>query len=316
MKGIFVVGILVFVGLFALVLFPQTESPELPSIFAFPEAPKETTLLFVGDLMFDRHIRNSMEAYGSAHILSDVAQLLSSADLTIGNLEGPITSYPSVSTHTEVGSPANMHFTFAPSIPALLTEYGFDLVSIGNNHILDFGEEGLMQTLAHTRTAGLAVVGNPLEKPPLPLVRMVSGIRVAFIGYNDFFGANALQTQEAIRVSAETADVTVVLAHWGDEYVPEPPERIQGLARSFVESGADLVIGTHPHVVQPYEDYQGARIYYSLGNFVFDQYWMESVRCGQAVHVQMTHLKGETTFAFSETAVGMLLDGSTVWGCR
>ena len=126
-------------------------------------------------------------------------------------------------------------------------------------------------------------------------------------------GGDADRARAAIANS--TADATVVLAHWGNEYETEPAERVRTLAASFVQSGAALIIGTHPHVIGTVEDIDGARVYYSLGNFVFDQYWEPSVRCGLTVKATFTKEKEGTAISFQEERVGMRTNGRTAPGC-
>ena len=310
-----VLGILLL-AVASVLVFPKSESEAPLLSVVFPEASEEATLLFVGDMMFDRYIRASLANYGNDHVLGGVAELLSEPDLTLGNLEGPITGNASVSVGSAVGSPSNMRFTFGAEIPALMAEYGIDIVSVANNHILDFGEDGVQETLMRLRNVGIWSIGNPSDTTPVARVREVSGIRIGLIPYNDFYGPRAPETYQAIRDTQESVDVVIVMAHWGEEYLPEPPERVRKLGRAFIDAGADVVIGTHPHVIQSHEDYSGGRIYYSLGNFVFDQYWNEEVRCGEAVHVTIQK-KGEgVTLSYKETLVGMEQDGSTVLGCR
>lgn len=272
---------------------------------------QEAQVLFVGDMMFDRHIRSSL-ARGT-DVLGDVSDLLAAADLNVGNLEGPVTDYPSQSRGTKVGDLTNMRFTFAPEIRELLLAHNFRFVSIGNNHIRDYGDEGVRQTTAYLAASGIGYVGDPSGAQTEPVIKEVNGIRIAFVSYSDFRTGDAGRASEAI--ARADADATVVLAHWGNEYEPEPSPRIRELAHSFVLAGADLVIGSHPHVIGSVEDVGPARIYYSLGNFVFDQYWERSVRCGLAVTATFAKRGNATTIQYQETQVGMQTDGRTVLGC-
>ncbi|MEK7511096.1 MAG: CapA family protein [Patescibacteria group bacterium] len=274
---------------------------------------EKATVLFVGDMMFDRHIRTVLERSSDEVILGEVRELLSEADMNVGNLEGPITDNLSQSQGSKVGDITNMRFTFSPSVRELLTEYGFGLVSIGNNHIRDFDTAGVRSTTSYLSSAGIAYVGDPTGASPEPVVKEINGVRIAFVAYSDFVGGDAERARRAI--SESTADATVVLAHWGNEYETEPSDRIRTLAASFVSAGADLIIGSHPHVIGSVEEVGSARMYYSLGNFVFDQYWEPSVRCGLVV--KATFIKGEegTRITYEEEQVGMKNTGATVPGC-
>ncbi len=313
----FLTGIVLGVLLLAFGFGREVETPTPELLASSTTEEKTATLLFVGDLMFDRYVGSMLEVQGVEHVLGGVATFLQEADLTVGNLEGPVTSNAPVSRGSTVGDPVNMRFTFATTIPMMLVDHGFDLVSLGNNHMLDFGSEGATETKLLLTRAGISFVGDPTGTADDIVLKEVNGIKIAFLGYNDFFGKDAEETRVLIRdaKAATHPDLIVVLAHWGEEYLPEPPERVRELGRSFIDAGADLVIGSHPHVVQPYEDYRDGRIYYSLGNFVFDQYWDEEVRCGRAVSVSLTKEQGEVRASYTETAIGMRTDGSTVLGC-
>jgi len=277
------------------------------------QTPQEATVMFTGDLMFDRYVRAKAVQFGEDHTLGGVSEFLAQADFVAGNLEGPITSTTSSSTGTAVGDPKNMRFTFPTTTPELLRRYNIGLVSLGNNHMLDFGREGVEETKKLLTKAGIEFVGDPLREASDIVIQEVHGIRIAFVAYNEFSGQSLEDVQEAVRGAKEIhkADAVVVMAHWGEEYTAEPPSRVVTAGRSFIDAGADLVIGTHSHVVQPFEDYQGGRVYYSLGNFVFDQYWDERVRCGMAVLATFS----KTSITYTEQNIGMERDGSTVLGC-
>lgn len=278
------------------------------------EAASTATLLFVGDLMFDRYIRTVLERDGEAAIVAGIAPLLASTDVTIGNLEGPITTHASQSQGTKVGDLTNMRFTFSPQVAELLHAQGFDLVSIGNNHINDFGREGVRSTTSYLEAAGLAYVGDPTGSSPEPIIREVNGITIAFVAYSDFIAGDAAR----VRMTLERthADTTVVLAHWGNEYEAEPPARVRELARSFAEAGADLIIGSHPHVIGSVEDSGSTRVYYSLGNAVFDQYWEPLVRCGLVVKATVRKEETGVRMQYEEVRIGMQSTGATVLDCQ
>jgi poly-gamma-glutamate capsule biosynthesis protein CapA/YwtB (metallophosphatase superfamily) len=117
-------------------------------------------------------------------------------------------------------------------------------------------------------------------------------VPLAFIGYNQFqsFVDGAWEasttTEASVRAAREQGYFPIVFAHWGEEYVPAG-ERQKRLARAWIDAGAEMVIGAHPHVVQEHEEYAGKHIYYSLGNFIFDQYWEDAVRNGLLVEVRI-----------------------------
>lgn len=289
----------------------QSEAP--------PAAPLETTsatITFVGDIMLDRTMRRVLTEKGPAHIFDGVAELLGGSDLTVGNLEGPVTSNKSVSLGSKPGDPSNMRFTFSPEVPAMLAVYGFDLVAIGNNHILDFGTEGAKSTKQALAASGISYVGDPIAPTIEPLYRQVEGMRIAFIGYNDFHGRDGEGVTRAItRAKEEGADAIIVLPHWGTEYEAAPPKHVRELAHAWAAAGATLIMGTHSHIIGEKEVVGTTTIYYSLGNFVFDQYFEPRTMCGLAVTATLTKSESGVSVAVEETEVGTERDGRTVIGC-
>ena len=264
--------------------------------------------LLVGDIMFDRYIRKRAEDIGYAAIIEGVAPLLRAHDAVIGNLEGPVVPYRSVSKDTVSGEPNNMRFVFAHTLPSLLAEFNFAAVSIGNNHIRDFGDEGLITTRIFLSEAGLRYFGDPIE-PAKSETLSIGGRTVSFIAYNQFMGQGLPETVAAIESAASTSDVVVVFPHWGEEYEPAPTQKQRELAHAFIDAGADLVAGAHSHVIGETEIYRGKRIYYSLGNFVFDQYFSPETMQRLALSVTVD-ASGE--LLFTEHFVDLLKDGTTV----
>ncbi len=255
------------------------------SFIALPLPPREPEahVLFVGDMMFDRSIREAMTSSGGDFVFSCIAQQLSEADLVVGNLEGPITPNPSKSVGSVVGSPDNFVFTFPEFVAPLLSRHNVQAVSLGNNHIYNFGEEGVQDTVRALGQAHVGYFGEPGGQSVSNIDR--GAVHLSLIGYNEFDGGWSPETTiRAIKDARTAGRIPVVFAHWGDEYSPAT-DRQKKLARRFVDEGAELVIGAHPHVIQESEVYEGKYIYYSLGNFIFDQYWNSDVRTGLMVTV-------------------------------
>src|SRR3989344_1126771 len=283
---------LLFTGLSIEDIRNYERSPVLEPLKPIEE---RATILFGGDLMFDRSIRLAMEAHGDDYIFSCIRDLLLGADLVVANLEGPITSHPARSIGSKVGGAGNYTFTFPTSTAELLARHNIRVVNIGNNHILNFGREGVDETKQWLASAGVAYFGAPDPAEVSRIERVaLRGIPFSFVNWNDWDTTFAERVVAQTRDGVEAGRTVVVFAHWGEEYV-SPPRRVRELAHSFVDAGASLVIGTHPHVVQEHEFYlpagkagEGVPIYYSLGNFVFDQYWDESVRRGLLVRATFT----------------------------
>ncbi len=240
-------------------------------------------MLFVGDMMFDRTIRQVGEKNGFDYLFSCVVDRFSSYDLVIGNLEGPITPNPSTSVDSEIGSPDNFTFTFPPDVAVALKQNGVGIVNLGNNHILNQGEDGLYQTRAYLDAAGVAHFGSSAGDNAIYRTT-VKGKRFSFVNFNEFGGDNASITARIVKSEKTAGNSVIVYAHWGDEY-EDVPERVKQWTKNFMDSGADAVIGSHPHVVQGWGSMDGKPYYYSLGNFIFDQYWNADVSNGLAVEV-------------------------------
>ncbi len=256
-----------------------------------PVDPKEKSggpikILFVGDMMFDRHIREAVEKYGKGdynYILEPVKEKLSAYDLVVGNLEGPITDNDSVSVDTKIGEGKNFVFTFDPAVAGVLSENNIKLVNLGNNHILNQGEKGFEQTKEYLDKAEVGHFdGDDFS------VNEINGTKIAFVGYNYSESESEEKTIENIKKAKEQAGVVVVLPHWGTEYkTGDPGQIVRNLAQQFINAGADAIIGTHPHVIEDSEAYDAKTIYYSLGNFVFDQYFQKETMEGLGVEMDV-----------------------------
>jgi len=262
-------------------------SPESVTSYVFGYYTQKTDIqiLFTGDLMFDRGIRHYAKKAGSNEfIFQKIRPLLLNQDLVISNLEGPITDNPSKSSGTQPGSPNNYIFTFDPSVAKTLWYENIRLVGLGNNHILNFGSDGEKSTHEYLEASGVGFFGSP--NADRTITKTIQGIKMAFVNYNEFTGSPAFDQSQAITEIQKLkgkVDFIVVFCHWDAEYQPEATAATKNLAHQFINAGADIIIGSHPHVTQSTETYNNKKIYYSLGNFVFDQYFEENVRNGMGV---------------------------------
>lgn len=247
------------------------------------QAEKLVRLLFVGDMMFDRHIRQVTDAMGGDYLFSCADETLRTYDAVVGNLEGPITRSESKSLGSAVGSPENYVFTFPLETPKLLLRHNISIVNLGNNHIYNFESEGFAETRRTLETVGVGYFGG--MKGNTTIYRSsFHGKSVSFINFNEFGGDDATTTASQIAAEKAVGRIVVVYAHWGDEYV-DVPDRVRRWSDLFIDSGADAVIGSHPHVVQGWGVRSGKPYYYSLGNFIFDQYFSADVVRGLAVEL-------------------------------
>lgn len=241
----------------------------------------------VGDIMLGRTVGRTITEHGPRYPFAAVAPLLEGSDLRAGNLELPL---------TERGIRARKDYTFRapPAVTEGLVAAGFDLLTLANNHTLDYGPEGLLDTLTALERAGIARpgAGTNAAEAHEPAILTANGLRLAVLSYvntpNDGrtgWVAESMKagegspgvawgTAEAIRrdvaAARNRADLVIVALHAGSEYLAAPNAVQQELAYAAVDAGAALVLGAHPHVLQGIEVYKGAPIVYSLGNFVFD----------------------------------------------
>jgi gamma-polyglutamate biosynthesis protein CapA len=276
-------------------------------IFEPKQIPSDTfEIAFVGDIMLDRFIRDNAEEKGYDYILEELTDVLRGYDVVIANLEGPVTTFDPVST-SDLNDPNHYKFTFDEKSLNMLYDNNIRIVSIDNNHILNFGNEGLEQTKRFLEDDTISYFGDPNDSAST-LVADLDGRKIGFVSFNQFVSPNPEATVENILNLKQTADFVAVYAHWGDEYEKTPNEYQINLAHDWIDAGADIVIGSHPHVIQSKEIYNGKSIYYSLGNFIFDQYFSEDVRCGAMVSIQLGE---DNTYKTKERFVYLNNYGST-----
>ena len=242
-------------------------------------------LLFAGDIYLSSHVLSAHDSAGGiSGILSpDLISLIDEADIFMANLEFPFSSR---------GTPEeDKSFTFrvAPDRAGLLNEIGVDIVSLANNHTLDFGTEALMDTISTLDGIGVAHTGAGADSASAneAVIKEIGGKRFAFLGasrvlpYADWTagksspGINSIYDPYKSRIFdrlselSGTTDYQIVYVHWGTEEKDTPDDYMRNLAKELVSAGADLVIGSHPHVLQGIEYIDGVPIVYSLGNFLF-----------------------------------------------
>ncbi len=222
------------------------------------------------------------DEFGFTYPFEATAPLLREGDLTIANLEGPLTSR---------GRPeVEKQFTFRvePESAGAMRRAGIDAVTLANNHLMDQGRVGLEETLAALRGAGIAAAGagrtEAEARRPARLVRR--GVRIALLSFSNTFPeefwargdspgtayGDPAAVEADVRAARRAADLVIVAFHWGSELAPLPKAYQVSLAHLAVDAGADLVLGTHPHTLQGIERYRGALVFYSLGNFAFGSY--------------------------------------------
>ncbi|WP_379153809.1 CapA family protein [Paenibacillus sp. sgz5001063] len=260
----------------------STRNSSSSQISGLPEnAGKTVKLSFAGDVIFSGKAGEILQQKGYDYSYADLDGMFKKDDLSILNLETPITT-------GGVGA-ANKQFVFKGEPRALdsLKAAGVDAVNLANNHTLDQGEEGLLDTLNHLNKRGIPYVGGGANAAEAYSAKYFerNGIRIALLGFTRVLPAMEWQAQagkpgvasvydsaEALKVIAgarKKADLVIVMVHWGKERMEQYDSVQQALGRSFIDAGADLVMGGHPHVLQGIEPYKGKWIAYSTGNFIF-----------------------------------------------
>lgn len=250
-------------------------------------------ILFVGDMMFDRNVAKRAEELGKDALVEKVKSLFEGRDLLVGNHEGTMTANESIAQvdHTI------LRFTFDPAYAAFLKSLHFGALSLANNHALDFGYDGYGETVENLEAGGMKTFGSPRNDLNVTAKMSIKDQTVCLIGYHDLYLWNSAPALDAIKKARGQCTYVIIYAHWGDEYKTVENKRQELLAHQFIDTGADLVMGSHPHVVQPLEIYKDRAIFYSLGNFIFDQDFSYETTHSLAV---------EITFQASSTAYSLI----------
>ena len=249
------------------------------------ESPSLNILAF-GDVMLSRHVRVLMDEQGKEYLFEnlDLSELQKGMDIVHANLEGPIHG-----EGTKGGT--SMIFSFNQDVAPFLKEKGFNLLSIANNHALDQGWAAHDETIEVLEENSIDWCGHPSEpeKESVHYGESPTGMTYAFACFQDITHKLDLEKAKVMLSQVDPkVDLLIVSVHWGYEYKALNNARQQEMAHGFIDSGADLVIGHHPHVVQNLEVYKGVPIFYSLGNFVFDQYWSKETQEGLAIRLKLT----------------------------
>ncbi len=275
-------------------------SLEPTSTTSTTEPPIEVTIAAVGDVLSHMPIVNSAkvadaDSYDFRPVFAPVAPYISEADYAVANLETRLAG-------AEFGYSGYPLFNSPDSLAHALKVAGFDLLATANNHSLDYGWEGITNTLETLEASGLAHVGTyrSIEEKAAPFVVDIKGVKVAFLNYTSYlngldppqehedYAVNTLDVdavgREAMLARMWGADIVIALLHYGDEYEREPSEAQVEVSEAILSRGVDVILGSHPHVVQPighFFDFASWRVndkyvVYSMGNFVSAQRWRYS----------------------------------------
>lgn len=267
-------------------------------VFPFGARAATQTLIFGGDVMLGRFVREQVDLRGKhnpAWLLQNVAPVFRSADLAFINLESPFLPGPAVND--------DMVFRANPAHVTALTSAGIDVVSFANNHARNQGSQGVRTTLELLGKNAIAAAGAGLTSKNAYAPRYLKAgeqlVAVLAYAYNETTPSKEKMTstiaamdvprmQAEVRTAKQRGALVVVSMHAGTEYTGTPTTRQKQFAHAAVDAGADFVVGHHPHWVQPVEQYKQGMIAYSLGNLVFDQGWSAETQQGAVAHVQVT----------------------------
>lgn len=269
-------------------------------LFIKEQEEKVFTIHALGDMMLDRGVKARVKGIGNNSydfLFDKIRDTLDQADIVFANLEGSISD-----VGADTGKPYS--FRFEPAVALALKNAGIDVVSLANNHMLDWGRDSLCATITHLNNAEIGFVGagcNATEAEA-PYIITLGNTTLGFLAYTEFYqGAHATDTRagmteysikkikERIQSLKQDHDVDLVFVsmHWGDEYKTRAVPGQVSVGRELIDAGVDVVIGHHPHVAQEIERYGNGWIIYSLGNFIFDQSWSEETMKGLMAEIQV-----------------------------
>jgi len=233
-------------------------------------------LVAVGEVMLGSHARRPIREYGPEYPFAWVAPIFRRAAIILGNLEGPF-------SRDAKRRLRNFPYKVNPKNARILRRAGFRVMTLANNHLLDCGRNGVIETIETLVQQGIEPIGAGQNKAAAhkPAVLRARAYRIGILGYywNRRTSARGSlpgsardlpdMVEHDISLLSRRTDLVIVTVHWGVPYdrLPSKDDRLK--ARHFIDCGADMVIGHHPHIIQPFEIYQGRPIFYSIGNFVF-----------------------------------------------
>ncbi len=262
-------------------MVPATKTPEST---VTPTPKKDTVITFTGDVLLTDYMINNYKNGGIRGLLDEnLYELLYNADINMINEEFPF---------SKRGAPMkDKEYTFrtSPEYASILKDMGVDIVTLANNHVLDYGTDALLDTFTTLDDVGIKYVGAGKNIDQAKQIQYfdINGHRIAFIGATRVIPVvewNATSTRpgmlstydpeatcELIKEAKTQADYVVVYVHWGVEHEERPVSYQQNMGKQYIDSGADIVVGAHTHCLQGVEFYKDKPIVYSLGNFIFSR---------------------------------------------
>lgn len=251
-------------------------------------------ITMVGDMMLAREVEREILAQGPDWPFAAIKDEWADSDLVIGNFESTIRD--AYRYEGEI-----LAFDTTPSAVVGLKNAGFTHLSLANNHGDDFGAAVTEYTRSVIADLGLTPFGDPVESELYIAHADANGLAVSLVGFHAFIEDPAV-IAAAIEREAVQGYFVIVMPHWGPEYQTYPSLAQTSAAQLFVDAGADLIVGAHPHVIQTIDSVDGVPVAYSLGNFVFDQDWSVPTQQGMMLQITIT----DTTITLTPVAVDVL----------
>jgi AmmeMemoRadiSam system protein B len=242
---------------------------------------KIETVLLAGDMMLDRGMEELIKQNSIYYPFLNIVQLLRGVDVVFANLEGPVVQTP------QAYSTSSLIFSSHPNILEGMRWSKINLLSIANNHIYDMGKEGLEETKSWLQEYRINFVGSPFSGSTDKNNNPAYSEQSIFLSFNRVlpyidYQREIIKEVQKVRQS-NPGKFIIVSMHWGNEYELTSSPVQRELAQRIITAGADIIVGHHPHVVQEIELIQDKPVFYSLGNFIFDQQVMPETKEGLAV---------------------------------
>lgn len=260
---------------------PLATLPSPATVVPSP-SPKPITFAFAGDAMFGRavfwHNRDLKEIFSNFDL-----SVFKEKNISLLNLEGPIVDYDFAPDPT----PDNLIFKFPPQTAETIKWLGVNTVSLANNHSSNQGPSGYQSTKTLLEQNSISYIGNYSNSENTSKTFDLGGKKLTIIALDIL--ANIPDISETIKNSSQGGSYTIIYPHWGNEYQSRHSQQQERLAHEWIDKGATMVIGSHPHVIQDAEIYNNRPIFYSLGNFVFDQTFSQETQEGLILSGNITN---------------------------
>lgn len=253
---------------------------------------KSTTMIFAGDMMLDRMVYHNFKSDLTKIFDKFGPRVFWGTDGAILNNEGPISDEPI----TDDISAGNLTFNFPKETTGVLSYLHVNAVSLANNHSMNAGKDGFGVTEQLLREAGIKYFGNQNNFDEDSIMNIDGEIPISIFGVNLLSVSNLDPIKAAVRSAKDKGRFVIIFPHWGNEYQNTHSSSQRSSAQEFISSGADAIIGSHPHVVQDFEIIDGKPVVYSLGNFVFDQTFSKPTQQGLIVGLSIKEKSVEMSF--------------------